>query len=205
MSTSAQQLGGNVFATPPDEPMGLLRSWLDAARADAVREPGALALATADADGRPSTRMVQVLAVRDTGLLFASHSGSRKGRELAANRWASGVLYWREVARQVVVSGPTGPLGADEADALWMARPVATHPMSVASQQSAPLTDENALREQARQLGDGGVPLPRPDAWLAYLLEPESVEFWESSPDRLHRRLRFDRDGTGWRSDRLQP
>ncbi|SCF09261.1 Pyridoxamine 5'-phosphate oxidase [Micromonospora matsumotoense] len=205
MSTSTQHLGVDVFDTPPDEPMGLLRTWLDAARADAVREPGALALATADTDGRPSTRIVQVLAVRDTGLVFASHADSRKGRELAANRWAAGVFYWREVARQVVVSGPTGPLSADEADALWVARPAAAHPMSVASQQSAPLTEEDALRERARKLGEDGVPLPRPAAWLGYLLEPESIEFWQSDPGRLHRRLRFDRDGTGWRSGRLQP
>ncbi|MEV4496288.1 phenazine biosynthesis FMN-dependent oxidase PhzG [Micromonospora arborensis] len=205
MSASTQPLSVDVFDIPPAEPIGLLRAWLDAARADAVREPGALALATADGRGRPSTRIVQVLAVRDTGLVFASHAGSRKGQELAANGWASGVFYWREVARQVVVSGPTGPLSTGEADALWAARPVAAHPMSVASQQSAPLTNEDALREQARQLDDDGAPLPRPAAWLGYLLEPESVEFWQSDPGRLHRRLRFERDGAGWRSGRLQP
>ena len=204
MSAPARPVGADVFDVAPDEPIGTLQAWLDAARADAVREPGALALATADAAGRASTRIVQVLAVRDTGLVFTSHSGSRKGRELAVNSWASGVFYWREVARQVIVSGPTDPLPDSEADALWAARPAVAHPMSVASQQSAPLRDEDTLREQARRL-DEGVPLPRPATWLAYLLKPESVEFWQSDPGRLHRRLRYDRAGAGWRSGRLQP
>ncbi|QWB28138.1 phenazine biosynthesis FMN-dependent oxidase PhzG [Streptomyces koelreuteriae] len=186
--------------------MDLLRTWFDSAVANAVREPGALALASADARGHASNRIVQVLEVRTTGLVFASHSDSRKGRDLAETGWASGVFYWREAGRQVIVSGPTRPLPDEESDALWAARPVATHPMSVASRQSAPLLDEDALREQARDLGRDGSALPRPDRWLGYLLEPASVEFWQADPqDRLHMRLRYERDGSGWRTGRLQP
>ena len=91
-------------------------------------------------------------------------------------------------------------------DALWNARPVDTHPMSVAAHQSAPLLDEEALRERARELGRDGVALPRPERWVGYLLEPASVEFWQSEPeDRLHRRLRYEREGPGWHTCRLQP
>ncbi|MEU6894893.1 phenazine biosynthesis FMN-dependent oxidase PhzG [Streptomyces sp. NPDC046557] len=194
------------FSTPPAEPMDLLRAWFDTAVANAVREPGALALATANARGHASNRIVQVLTIRDTGLVFASHADSRKGRELAETGWASGVFHWREAGRQVSVSGPTRPLPDEESDALWAARPVGTHPMSVASHQSAPLLDEDALRERARELGRGGVTLPRPVRWLGYLLEPASVEFWQADQfDRLHRRLRYERDGRGWRTGRLQP
>ena len=116
-----------------------------------------------------------------------------------------GVLYWREVGRQVIVTGPTHPLPDEESDALWAARPVGTHPMSMASHQSAPLLDEYALREQAQQLGRAGLALPRPATWLGYLLEPASVEFWQADPDRLQQRLRYERDGPGWRAGRLQP
>ncbi|WP_428966067.1 phenazine biosynthesis FMN-dependent oxidase PhzG [Micromonospora fluostatini] len=205
MSAPSRPLGTDEFSAPPVEPVGLLRAWWDRAVADGVREPGALALATADARGRASTRIVQVLGIRDSGLVFTTHATSRKGRELAENGWASGVLYWREAGRQVVVTGPTGPLPDEEADALWAARPVGTHPMSVAAQQSAPLLDEDELRRQAAHLGRDGVPLPRPAAWLGYLLELESVEFWQADPGRLHQRLLYERDGTGWRAARLQP
>jgi pyridoxamine 5'-phosphate oxidase len=185
--------------------MGLFRAWFDDAVAHGVREPGALALATADAHGRPSNRIVQVLEVRATGLVFTSHAGSRKGRDLAATGWASGVLYWRETGRQAIVTGLATPLPDAESDALWAARPAGTHPMSVVSQQSAPLPDEDALREQAQRLARTGLPLARPAAWLGYLLTPESVEFWQVSPDRLHRRLRYERASHGWSAERLQP
>lgn len=206
MSASPQPRVAGEFAAPPADPMGLLQAWFDSAVANAVREPGALALASADARGRASNRIVQVLAVRDTGLVFASHADSRKARDLAETGWSSGVFYWREAGRQVSVSGPTRPLPDEECDALWAARPVGAHPMSVASHQSAPLLDEDALREQARELGRGGSGLPRPDRWLGYLLEPASVEFWQADQeDRLHQRLRYESDGSGWLTSRLQP
>lgn len=205
MSSSALKPAPAEFGTPPADPMGLFRAWFDGALAHGVREPGALALATADARGRPSNRIVQVLQVRTAGLVFTSHAGSRKGRELAATGWASGVLYWRETGRQAIVTGPVSPLPDAESDALWAARPAGTHPMSVASHQSAPLPDEDALREQALRLARAGRPLARPAAWLGYLLTPESIEFWQASPDRLHRRLRYERSGHGWTVTRLQP
>lgn len=206
MSAAPRPLLADEFAAPPAEPMDLLRDWFDSAVANAVREPGALALASADARGRASNRIVQVLAVRGTGLVFASHSDSRKARDLDETGWASGVFYWREAGRQVSVSGPARPLPDEESDALWAARPAAAHPMSVASYQSAPLLDEEALRERARELARGGAALTRPDRWLGYLLEPASVEFWQADQeDRLHRRLRYERDGSGWRTGRLQP
>ncbi|MFD3557858.1 phenazine biosynthesis FMN-dependent oxidase PhzG [Streptomyces goshikiensis] len=206
MSASPPPRTAEEFTAPPAEPMKLLQSWFDSAVAEAVREPSALALATADARGHVSNRIVQVLKVRTTGLVFATHSDSRKGRDLAETGWASGVFFWREAGRQVSVSGPTRPLPDEDSEALWVARPAGAHPMSVAAHQSAPLLDEDALREQARELGRDGSALPRPDRWLGYLLEPASVEFWQTDPeDRLHQRLRYERDGSGWRSGRLQP
>lgn len=204
MTSTETTTAGGVFV-PPAEPIGLVRDWFDSAVARGAREPGAMALATSDAAGRSSNRIVAVLEIRDGGLAFTSHAGSRKGRDLAATGWASGVLYWRETGRQVIVSGPTRPLPDGESDAFWSARPIHLHPMSVASRQSEPLQDEDALRRRAQELARLGTALPRPATWLGYLLEPASVEFWQTDPDRMYLRLRYERDGSGWRTERLQP
>jgi pyridoxamine 5'-phosphate oxidase len=193
------------FTEPPTDPIGLLHGWFDAAVRRGVSEPGVLALATADAAGHSSNRMVQTIRITDRGLVFSSHTGSRKGRDLEARGWASGVLYWRETKQQIVLTGPVERLPDTESDALWAARPRATHPMSVASRQSAPLEDEAALRAEAGRLADSGEPLPRPAAWVGYELVPSTVEFWQASPDRLHRRLRYRRVYGGWSTARLQP
>ncbi|MFC5722718.1 phenazine biosynthesis FMN-dependent oxidase PhzG [Streptomyces gamaensis] len=213
-TTRSETLTGTVdlafpeFLQPPSDPLRLLRSWLDSAVAHGVREPRALALATATPDGRSSSRTVALTAVTGTGLVFTTHAGSRKGRELAANPWASGVLYWRETSRQITLAGPVHRLPDTEAEALWTARPVFTHAMSTASRQSEPLDGLGhvaELRERARQLGEGQRPLPRPAAYTAYRLEPDSIEFWANGTDRLHERLAYDRDGHGWQATRLQP
>jgi pyridoxamine 5'-phosphate oxidase len=193
------------YADPPADPVALLRRWLDEATALGVREPRAMALATADARGRPSARTVALARVTGTGLVFATHRGSRKERELRLNPWASGLLYWRETSRQIAVAGRVRYLPDAEADALWAARPVFTHAMTAASRQSAPLPDVAGLRARAARLAAAG-PRPRPAAYIGLELTLESVEFWADGTDRLHERLRYDRGPAGWRRGiRLQP
>lgn len=196
------------YTRPPAEPMPLLCGWLADAAARGVREPRALALATADERGRPSNRVVAVTEVSERGLVFTSHATSQKGRELAANPWACGVLYWRETGQQVVVSGPAVQLGDTESGNLWHARATPLHAMSTVSHQSDPITDlddADALRAEAARLLALDAPLPRPQRFVGYLLQPETVEFWCARPDRLHLRLRYDRANPGWRTTRLQP
>ncbi|MGH3165234.1 MAG: phenazine biosynthesis FMN-dependent oxidase PhzG [Trebonia sp.] len=203
--TAETELDFPEYHDPPGEPLALLRGWLAQALIRGIREPYSLALATADARGRASARIITITETTDTGLVFLSHDCSQKGRELAATGWASGVLYWRETGQQIVVSGLVRKLTGAESDALWHARPVPLHAMSVASRQSEPLADVAALRERARRLAAQGVALPRPQRFWGYLLEAATVEFWCASPDRLHRRLRYDRGPDGWRTTRLQP
>ncbi|KVE37409.1 phenazine biosynthesis FMN-dependent oxidase PhzG [Burkholderia sp. BDU5] len=212
MNTSRfESLTGHVdvpfpeYDDPPPEPLTLLRRWLDAAESARVREPKALALATATADGRASTRVVAFCAIDDRGLIFCTHSTSRKGRELSETGWASGVLYWRETGQQIVISGPANLLNEKESEALWFARSVPMHAMSTASHQSDRLTDLEALRDEAAGLLALGVPLPRPTRFVGYRLEPQEMEFWAASSDRLHRRLKYDRHGRSWKATRLQP
>jgi pyridoxamine 5'-phosphate oxidase len=194
-----------MTGTPPPDPIALVRDWFKAALEVGVREPGVLALATVSAAGRPSNRMVQTIRLADRGLVFAGYTTSPKGRDLAATGLASGVLYWREVRRQVIFTGTVERLSDGESDELWYARPPSTHPMSVATNQSAPLDDEAALLAEVRRLGAPGKPLPRPAAWVGFQLVPSTVEFWEERPERLYWRVRYDRDGVEWRHTRLQP
>ncbi len=93
------------FEAPPANPMEVLRNWLERARRYGVREPRALALATVDGQGRPSTRIVVIAELGERGVVFATHADSQKGRELAQNPWASGVLYWRESSQQIILNG----------------------------------------------------------------------------------------------------
>jgi dihydrophenazinedicarboxylate synthase len=196
---------GAEFRHPVADPLALLRDWFATAGECGVREPGALALATVAADGTPSSRMIQTLRITDRGPVFTTHQNSPKGRDIAATGRASGVLYWRETNQQATMSGRVAQLPAEDADAFWYARPVNTHPMSVAAQQSEPLVDEDALRAEAERLGASGEPLPRPMTWVAYELVLDTLEFWQSTPDRLYQRLRYDRTADGWTAVRLQP
>lgn len=210
-SSRFESLGGLVdldfpeYDRPPVHPMDLVRSWLDDAVMRGVREPRALALATADARGRTSNRIVVIISVTDQGLVFASHRDSQKGRELAATPWASGLLYWRETGQQLILSGPVEPLPDHESDALWASRPIPLHAMSTVSRQSAPLTDVAALRADAADLESRNQPLPRPASYVGYCLRPAAIEFWSAASDRLHRRLRYDLGPAGWTTSRLQP
>lgn len=214
MSAPVQTLTGDTslrlpeFDEPPADPMGLLREWLDSAVRREVREPFAAVLATADGSGRPSSRVLMVKDVDDRGLVFTSSRGSRKGQDLADRPWASLTFYWRETLQQLSVCGPVEELAGGEADELFARRPLAARAASAVSLQSRPLGDEAALRDRAGKLIDAGAPVGRPPEWTGYRLVPEGVEFWYGSPDRLHRRLRYDRTGPGspsWTHRRLQP
>jgi dihydrophenazinedicarboxylate synthase len=193
------------YEAPPPEPMGLVRQWLAAAIERGVTEPRSCSLATVDTSGRISSRIVALTAINSRGLVFTSHSSSRKGRDLAATGMASALLYWRETSQQVDLSGPVVCLSPAESDTLWNDRPFQLHAMSVASRQSDPLDDPAALRADADRLSATGGPLPRPTRFVGYRLEPDAVEFWCASSDRLHRRLRYERCGQAWNPHRLQP
>jgi pyridoxamine 5'-phosphate oxidase len=192
------------FDAPPDEPLPLLESWLKVADACGVREPRALALATADAAGRPSNRIV-LLKQASPSILFAFSANSRKGRDIAANPRAAGTLYWRETLQQVVIEGPVERMSATESDRLFAERPPSGQASTVASDQGEELDDPERLRHEADALVRGSEPLRRPEDWSGYRLDPDLIEFWHGSPDRLHRRLQYTKTDGCWAHRRLQP
>ncbi|MBB5788882.1 phenazine biosynthesis FMN-dependent oxidase PhzG [Jiangella mangrovi] len=213
MTEAAQTLSGATdldlpeFDDPPASPWGLLRGWLDAAVARGVREPYAVVLATADAAGRASSRVLLVKDADEHGLVFTSAAHSRKGRDLAERPWASATFYWRETLQQITAAGPVERLPDDESDLLFAGRPRDAQAASAVSHQSAPLADEAALHRSAASLRDGDRPIPRPDGWAGYRLVPHELEFWYGSPTRLHRRLAYTRPAAdaAWSHRRLQP
>ncbi|WP_433040414.1 phenazine biosynthesis FMN-dependent oxidase PhzG [Dactylosporangium sp. CS-033363] len=192
------------FADPPADPIALLRHWVAAAAARGIELPAAVALATADAEGRPSCRTVLVQHIRDDGLVIGTHTVSRKGRDLADRPYAAATFFWRETLQQIHVAGPVHVLPGAESDALFAERAPVARAMAAASRQSEPMPDEQLLRARAAELA-ADEPVERPLIWVGYRLAYQSIEFWHDEPDRLHRRLRYDRTGTGWTTVRLQP
>lgn len=214
MNENIETLSGNPnlqlpeFSDPPESPLQLLRDWVQTAMEQEVREPWAVTLATADVEGRPSTRTVMIKDIDDSGLVFASTAGSRKGQELEVNPWASVTFFWRERLQQVTAAGAVEIMSAEESDAQFDPRPRAARASAAVSWQSRPLDDEAALRQQAQALIESAEPIKRPAEWLAYRIVPQRMEFWYGSPDRLHRRLQYlrpDGETASWATSRLQP
>ncbi|GAA1447069.1 pyridoxal 5'-phosphate synthase [Leifsonia poae] len=199
------------FDAPPNDPVPLLRAWLDGAEAAAVREPWAASLATAGAvDGGtvlPSTRIILVKDLDAQGFLFGTYTSSRKGRDLAATPYAALGFYWRETMQQLRVEGPVERLSDAESAALFADRPRAAQATTAASRQGAPLDDEGGLAARAAALDEGSDAIRMPGDWAAYRLVPTSIEFWQGRTSRLHRRLAYRRISVAapWTHARLQP
>lgn len=192
------------YSNPPNDPISLLASKVKRAMRIGVREPLAMTLATANEKGQPSVRTMVIAEVSPRGLVFASHSSSRKGQELAANPHAAALLYWRETSEQIAIRGRVDRLPQTVAERMWKARPPFTHAMSVASRQSEPLSDIERLRAVARGFAQMG-PLDKPASYTGYELIAEEIEFWASGTERLHERLVYRRSEPGWNVSRLQP
>lgn len=193
------------FNAPPEDPVELLRAWLDAADG-VVREPLAVALATADEVGQPSSRIVLLKGLSSDGALtFTTHHDSRKGQDLKRNPLAAMTFYWRETLQQVNIAGRVEQVDDELSDAYFAERPVSAQATTTISQQGRPLSDEQALHESAAQLVDADEPIVRPATWGGYRLDPTSIEFWHGNSSRLHRRLAYLRSGEYWLHRRLQP
>jgi pyridoxamine 5'-phosphate oxidase len=189
-----------------EDPVARFNTWLEDARDAGVPLPEAMTLATADASGRPSARMLLLKGADDQGFTFFTGYESRKGRELAENPRAAIVVYWNALGRQVRVEGPVRKLSAEESDAYWATRPPRSRAAAAASRQSEPIAGREEVEiEFERLLAEHGEGVPRPERWGGYVLEPEVIELWEHRDDRLHDRFRFTRAREGWQKERLSP
>ena len=182
-------------------------AWMRAALGAGLILPNAMVLATADARGRPSARMVLLKGVDGRGFTFYTNYASRKGRELEANPHAALVFHWAELERQVRVTGSVARLPLEESEAYWRSRPRASQLGAWASPQSEVIGGrtelDRALEAAAERFRDAEVPLP--PTWGGYVLEPEEIEFWQGRLNRLHDRLVYRRAAEGWTLERLAP
>jgi pyridoxamine 5'-phosphate oxidase len=187
-------------------PLETVQAWYELARAEGVPEPEAAALATATPDGRPSVRMVLIRGIDARGVAFYTNRRSRKGRELADNPVGAIAIHWHALQRQIRLEGPVEELSDAESDAYFATREHGSQIGAWASDQSEVIPDYETLERRVVEFGSrypGDV--PRPPHWGGYLLRPDSVEFWQGRPNRLHERIRHRREDTDWVSERLAP
>lgn len=173
----------------------------------ALREPVAMALATADAGGRPSVRTVLLKALDERGAVFYTNLMSRKARELAANPRAALCLYWDPLRIQVLIEGRAEPVSDAEADAYWATRPRTSQLGAWASEQSQPLSSRAVLvaRFAGFSAQYAGRPIPRPPHWSGLRVVPDRIEIWRARPFRLHERILYQRRGRRWVKSLLYP
>jgi pyridoxamine 5'-phosphate oxidase len=190
------------------DPIRQFALWFDEATKSAVPEPNAMTLATCTVDGRPSARIVLLRGVDERGFAFFTNYESRKARELDSNPWAALVFFWHDLERQVRVEGRVERVSAEDSDVYFHSRPESSRIGAWASPQSQVIPSREALEERFGDLenrfADGAI--SRPTNWGGYRLVPDTVEFWQGRPSRLHDRLRFTRRQHGdWLIERLAP
>lgn len=194
---------------PFSKPFDLAQEWLKEAEASEVNDPTAMALATVNAEGRPSLRMVLLKGCDESGFVFYTNFESRKGEELLANPNASLLFHWKSLRRQIRVEGRVEVVSNEEADAYFASRPRVSRIGAWASKQSRPMEGrfefEAEIARYTAKFGAGDI--PRPDFWSGFRLIPDYFEFWRDRKYRLHERKTFELvdDSAGWKTHEIYP
>lgn len=190
------------------DPIEQFHQWMNEARHAELPEPNAMTLATVDANSQPQARVLLLKEANIKGFVFYTNYTSSKGQELNQNPRATMVFLWLELERQVRINGRVSKLSAAEADDYFASRPRGSQLGALASQQSQVVTNRAELdaRYAALEREYHDRPIPRPDYWGGYRLQPDMLEFWQGRRSRLHDRLRYRLNSEGdWRLERLQP
>ncbi len=189
------------------DPMAQFQRWFDAALGAGVPEPNAMHLSTVNADGRPDGRIVLIKAVSDAGFVFYTNYESRKGQELLGQPFAALTFFWPELERQIRIGGRVEKVSDAESDSYFMSRPRGSQIGAWVSHQSRIIADRDVLETRQRDLEAqfADQPVPRPPYWGGFRLVPDSLEFWQGRPSRLHDRIRYRKEENSWVLERLSP
>ena len=201
-------LGRLDEADVASDPVEQFARWFADAEVAKVPEPNAMTLATADASGVPSARIVLLKAFDARGFTFYTNYDSRKGRELGLNPRAALCFFWQPLERQVRIEGAVERVGREESETYFRSRPRQAQMGAWVSQQSAPLTSRAELErlEAELQARFAGVDVPLPNYWGGFRVVPTAIEFWQGRPSRLHDRLIYTVSAAGgWTLRRLSP
>ncbi|GMG88524.1 pyridoxamine 5'-phosphate oxidase [Biformimicrobium ophioploci] len=190
-----------------DSPFEQFRVWMQEAVRSELSDPSAMCIATVDASGRPTQRIVLLKAFDPSGFVFYTNLGSRKAQDIAANEQVSLHFPWHSLERQVAINGRAEKLSATEALKYFATRPRGSQLAAWASRQSSPISTRQLLMQQFEKMkekfSDGEIPLP--DFWGGYRVVPDRFEFWQGGAQRLHDRFEYTREGEQWDIHRLSP
>lgn len=190
------------------DPFSQFSRWLEDATSHPIEQPNAMVLATVSGAGQPRARTVLLKSYDASGFVFYTNRTSRKGQDLAGQALACLLFPWHAMHRQVIIEGGVRALTQDESEPYFRARPRGSQLGAWASRQSSVLASRAELDERYAELErrwPPGETVPMPDFWGGYVVVPDSVEFWQGRPDRLHDRLRYQRSPAGWIIERLAP
>lgn len=190
------------------DPFTQFKSWWLQALDTKILEPNAMTLATASADGVPSARIVLLKGFDENGFIFHTNYTSYKGMQLAENPKACLVFFWKELERQVRITGLAMPASGEESDQYFSSRPEGSRIGAWASPQSQVIENRSWLDDTYKKLSDElkGTEIKRPPHWGGYRVMPVVIEFWQGRPSRLHDRLQYTLEGDGtWKRERLAP
>ena len=187
-------------------PISQFEQWQKEAIHAQVNEPTAMNIATVDEQGRPNSRMVLLKEVNEQGFVFFTNYLSRKGSCIERNPYVALTFFWPELERQVRIEGKAVKIPAEQSDKYFATRPYTSRIGAWASEQSAVISNYKSLLAKAALVAaKHPLKVPRPDYWGGYLVVPETVEFWQGRPSRLHDRIRYRKESDNWIRERLSP
>ena len=182
--------------------------WFQEARDEEVVEPNAMIMSTINKEGHPTSRTLLLKGVEENGFVFFTNYNSDKGQEIANNPNICLLFLWKKVQRQVRISGVAQKISKEESEAYFHSRPKGSQIGAWASPQSQVIADKSVLETRTSKLIEKYKDvdeLPLPDFWGGYIMKPQSMEFWQGRPNRLHDRLRYTLVDGNWKIERLAP
>ncbi len=189
------------------DPIQQFSKWWDEAMNSEIDEVNAMTLATADAAGKPSARIVLLKGFDENGFVFFTNYNSHKAEDIAANPFVSLVFFWKELERQVRVEGIISKVPSEDSDTYFNSRPVGSRIGAWASPQSKVIVSREIIEEKVQELEKSfeNKAIERPPHWGGYVVSPQLIEFWQGRPSRLHDRIQYTKAENAWKIERLAP